>query len=538
MSANDPLQKVINTLSESIGHSWKSLGRELGFPETDLADIEVAYPHDLKERIYQLFYRWRRRNGDNATVEQLIRAARSQRLEHLLPEARLPDGFDVQSAARHAHVFPPSVVEASPIQCQDASVEADKGSTSPGNAAEKPNLTELREKRLRALGQPSQHQKESEISCPTTVTQAKATRLGVGDCAKVDMLDGRFRYGVVQCIEDLDINDEGIKIECAGLLMEDEEKDALCPGSDGTFNGKRYVQCGPGCGLILPLDTVMRDDRFDESHTSGSTPHLAPPTPKAALQTTPLVPIATPLAVTPPVSTLPIASPTAMITPPKTTERSRSTPGPSSPEVTMPRKSYSGGAPTEVAVQQLLKILTEQDCRLEFCFPGDQTGILIGREGKNVKEVEELTQTKISIKGDKNDVSQNGSGVISGPNKEDCTAALVMLLTKVLARINKHIDTRSEKFSFSGRHQCGLVIGREGTTLKSIQFLSGAVVKIKQDNPTDLHCTITGSFDQIEKAKQLINRAMEKEDITKSALVAATLKMLFSVMAKHGYKLS
>ena len=115
-----------------------------------------------------------------------------------------------------------------PFNYQEANVEADKVHTSPGNQLEKHtspgNLAELRERRLKALGQQSPQQKEPEPSysdkkdgCPAT--QTKVPSLEKGICAKVDLPDGTCRYGVIKCIEKLDINSDGNVQVCAGLDM-------------------------------------------------------------------------------------------------------------------------------------------------------------------------------------------------------------------------------------------------------------------------------------------------------------------------------
>lgn len=164
---------------------------------------------------------------------------------------------------------------------------------------------------------------------------------------------------------------------------------------------------------------------------------------------------------------------------------------------------------------------------------------MIGREGKNVKEVEELTHTKIEITGNKSDHSENGRGKITG-SEENCNKALVMLLTVVLAKISRLIDKRTETVLLAGRKECGLVIGQGGKTRKSIEYLSGAKVEIGQDDLERLfdlpsRCTITGTSEQIAKAKELIMKAKQGEDITGPAMMAAMLERLVKVMATHGF---
>ena len=60
-----------------MGHSWKFLARELGFSETDVAALEHDNQFSLKEQIHQMFYQWRRREGDGATSDKLLAAMKS-----------------------------------------------------------------------------------------------------------------------------------------------------------------------------------------------------------------------------------------------------------------------------------------------------------------------------------------------------------------------------------------------------------------------------------------------------------------------------
>lgn len=54
----------------------------------------MADPHNLPDQIYELFYRWRRRESHNASVENLIVAARTEGLDDLLVRAGLSGEFD------------------------------------------------------------------------------------------------------------------------------------------------------------------------------------------------------------------------------------------------------------------------------------------------------------------------------------------------------------------------------------------------------------------------------------------------------------
>ena len=61
---------------------------------------------------------------------------------------------------------------------------------------------------------------------------------------------------------------------------------------------------------------------------------------------------------------------------------------------------------------------------------------------------------------------------------------------------------------------CGKVIGTKGSTRRAIEAISGARIKIDQEDFFERllssgTCTITGSPEQISKAKELIQKAQE-----------------------------
>ena len=89
----------------------------------------------------------------------------------------------------------------------------------------------------------------------------------------------------------------------------------------------------------------------------------------------------------------------------------------------------------------------------------------------------------------------------------------------------------------------GRVIGNEGSTKKAIEKLSGAKVKIDQEDKglalrllvRDAKITIKGSKEQIDRAKQLIERAQCGDNIV---LLQNVLTEVFQVMKAMGFELS
>ena len=90
----------------------------------------------------------------------------------------------------------------------------------------------------------------------------------------------------------------------------------------------------------------------------------------------------------------------------------------------------------------------------------------------------------------------------------------------------------------------GRIIGMEGNTKKAIEKLSGAKVKIEQENreplmlrllASDAKIIIKGSEEQINRAKQLIKMAQDGENIV---LLQDVLTEVFQVMKSMGFELS
>ena len=71
------LKAVISLVSARVGHLWKFLARALDFTETDIASIETGNPFNLMEQIFQVFHRWKRREGREATTARLLSALKN-----------------------------------------------------------------------------------------------------------------------------------------------------------------------------------------------------------------------------------------------------------------------------------------------------------------------------------------------------------------------------------------------------------------------------------------------------------------------------
>ena len=109
----------------------------------------------------------------------------------------------------------------------------------------------------------------------------------------------------------------------------------------------------------------------------------------------------------------------------------------------------------------------------ELRIPADRAGLVIGAGGKNIREVERLTNTSIKVDG-------GGVGLYGGGNRkvrvlgseENCKKALLLILKKVERRVDEHM-AGAKTISVPGR--CvGKIIGKGGATISTIKSLSGA----------------------------------------------------------------
>ena len=157
--------------------------------------------------------------------------------------------------------------------------------------------------------------------------------------------------------------------------------------------------------------------------------------------------------------------------------------------------------------------------------PGDVAGFVIGKDGKNLREVESKTDTNIHVDKDKRDKTANTKILIEG-DKESCKRALLLILQNIRRKTALHTAT-TETITIPNEH-CGRVVGKNGVNLHAIQDLTGARIKVPRKsldtvlNPKGLaKCEITGSSEQIAKAKELVSKAVEGCDIAQNAFFAA-----------------
>ena len=179
---------------------------------------------------------------------------------------------------------------------------------------------------------------------------------------------------------------------------------------------------------------------------------------------------------------------------------------------------------------------------LAFECPGDVAGFIIGEDGKNRRDMESQTDTKIRVEKRESNSAANTKVIVMG-KKENCQKAVLLIVQNIRRKTVLHTAT-TETIKIPSQH-CGRVIGRKGANVKAIQSLTGTRINIEQPKGLEAllnfegvaKCEITGSAEQIEKAKEMIKMSLGGSDIAGTAFIAAFMvRFMKEVKAEVSHK--
>ena len=176
----------------------------------------------------------------------------------------------------------------------------------------------------------------------------------------------------------------------------------------------------------------------------------------------------------------------------------------------------------------------------ELQIPADREGLVIGAGGKNIREVERLTNTSIKVDGGPGQFGGQNRKVLVIGSEENCKKALFMIMKNIKRRVDEH--TAGVKTISVPESAVGKIIGKGGATISNIKSLSGAHdIKIEDRKTgleallqTERECYIHGSEEAIEKAEKFIRLAVAGEDI----VAGATLTSTYVELLKSGQNVS
>ena len=171
--------------------------------------------------------------------------------------------------------------------------------------------------------------------------------------------------------------------------------------------------------------------------------------------------------------------------------------------------------------------------QFEMLIPGQKVGLIIGKGGETIKQLQAQTGAKMIIIQDSNEQTDQKPLRISGP-PESIEAAKAEVFKILNQNDNRGMGGARGGHSGGGMgrgrggggagwptggpgdkteyvmvasNKVGLVIGKGGETIKSINQSSGAHVEIDRNAPPDAHeknFVIRGSAEAVERAKNMV----------------------------------
>lgn len=162
---------------------------------------------------------------------------------------------------------------------------------------------------------------------------------------------------------------------------------------------------------------------------------------------------------------------------------------------------------------------------VEVMIPGPKVGLIIGKGGETIKQLQERSGTRMVVVQDgPQQENEKPLRIYGDPQKVEHAKQLVYDL---IAEKEMEVSafSRGQRFgSYGGggpqqtievavpRSAVGVVIGKNGEMIKKIQNETGARVQFQQgrdDNPEERMCALTGTMIQIEDARQRIEELIE-----------------------------
>lgn len=149
--------------------------------------------------------------------------------------------------------------------------------------------------------------------------------------------------------------------------------------------------------------------------------------------------------------------------------------------------------------------------------PRSKVGLIIGKGGETIKQLQEKSGAKLFIVQDDTSTSDEKPLRVSGePHKVEYAKELVQ---EIVGEHNRKGDAKQEEkqhYEYGGtlqievsvpRPAVGLVIGKGGDMIKKIQSETGAKVQFhqaKEEGHGDRRCYISGNHQNVERARQRI----------------------------------
>merc|ERR1740128_1062036 len=156
---------------------------------------------------------------------------------------------------------------------------------------------------------------------------------------------------------------------------------------------------------------------------------------------------------------------------------------------------------------------------VEVMIPGPKVGLIIGKGGETIKQLQERSGTRMVVVQDgPQQENEKPLRIYGDPQKVEHAKQLVydLIAEKEMEVSENSSCYQNSEFTPSQvavpRSAVGVVIGKNGEMIKKIQNETGARVQFQQgrdDNPEERMCALTGTMIQIDDARQRIEELIE-----------------------------
>jgi len=158
--------------------------------------------------------------------------------------------------------------------------------------------------------------------------------------------------------------------------------------------------------------------------------------------------------------------------------------------------------------------VTSRQVAIDVKIPRDMVGVVIGRQGSNIREIQAKTETRIHFR-DELETEQFRVACIRGLPDDAQLAEILIHQT-----ISQQPRVETLTIYVPGR-AVGRIIGRGGESVKEIQRVSRCKVDIDRGalgEGMEKKIVLKGASDQISMAKQLIEDKVKEEDMMRSSV--------------------
>ncbi|AES59290.2 putative K domain-containing protein [Medicago truncatula] len=212
--------------------------------------------------------------------------------------------------------------------------------------------------------------------------------------------------------------------------------------------------------------------------------------------------------------------------------------GAAAPSDVVKRTKFDNGPPSpydssdlksQYAAPMSIPSYSHQGSSKKIEIPNGRVGVIIGKGGETIKYLQLQSGAKIQVTRDMDADPNSPNRLVELTGTSDAIATAEKLIKEVLAEaesggnglVTRRMTGQGGADEFSMKipnNKVGLIIGKGGETIKSMQATTGARIQViplhlpPGDTSTERTLKIEGTSEQIESAKQLVDSILSGEN--------------------------